>query len=1180
LESELYNSERQALNDQLRDLSPRLAGLYRRLIRLVDEDPGSDERLARASLIGHCVRELINRLPDILADVPDMLDAVSPKSSELTQRLPGLAERHADVLAKVADPTSEGGGQSIELIPVPRPLFEAMQRITDITARETARALERDAVVVARARTASGPAYERWRAARKFFMDFTHLDNHVGEDERALPANERILGHLGAIEATLSSRLTKFFDNRRVLDVFLAEANQETIDQPLGELTRYVSPEITQVRDILTRIGSLQLRRVFYGGMHNPLWVAALADEDAFKSPPEPRPDDEGNVREEPWPEMDYLVRMAQTAPREVVDVGLTLMKSKNSWVRRGLVEIAATVPVGDAARLASAFRQWGPNNFGWRTDPRHLVKMTEKLLVGGKYALGMKFAAGLFQPKKPKAPAAVPSDYVVGLEDYWYDQSLPQIAEALGSNRLGTVVLWLESYEKLTGRFDEESGSDFSFMSRTDVGSRQTSAPRVETALIDAVRDAALSQIGVAPADTVNALMRSRTSLVKRICFFVMANALTNAESSSIEGLLSAARPLMARPEFGQPEFRIEFAAFLRAMSAAVGPEELLPITATLERGPLGSVGRLKERLRATQPDSNDIDAEVETHTARWRHRFLSTVGKDSLPKTLREQLQDLDQQFGEIENPRSPDFRVTSWSGPASDVSHIELSDMEADALLRHLQTWHPDPEEWHGPSHEGQGRELTAAVTDRPDLFDRLTDSLVSLRPTYLRAVLRGWQNACAAGRSLPWPRIVAVIQQTGALPASSPFQPEGSGFDDDPDYSAAKDAAVRLIVAMVKKRTGHSAPSSADVVALAPTILSLVDDPQLWSDYLAGSAGDMDPYTLSINRTFPGAVRALGALTAWNGFAAEDGPVIKALDELLGREDPHGAVAAVFGESLTVLYAHAEHWLRANTSRIFGGEDGQTPGHQVALSTALATHNVHPKLLEVLREPIGATLRRGQPVAAGWASIRSPERLIGDWIVHTHIGGAIGRDDNLMHLFFDSASIDLRGDVLGHIGWQLMEVDSVDAAILKSAGELWDWRAAHVEKDPTAAEELKDFFWYVRSGKFSADWWVPRLNQALALSPRPDIGGMIHEQLAEASKQHPGPVLGIVRRLVAGADESNGDPYMLVEHAVPQVIASALDSDDPGIGADATALMHELGERGYIDLEAVVTAVRQK
>jgi hypothetical protein len=1177
--SPLFNPERQALNDQLLDVSPRLAGLYRRLIRLVDEDPQADESLARASLVGHCVRELMNRLPDVLADVPDMLDPVSPKTSQLLRQLQVLSEKHSDVLAKVTDLTNGDSGEGIELIPIPRPLYESLRRIIHAAEQETGRAQERDAVVVARARTASGPAYERWRAARKFFMDFTHLDNHVGQDDRAIPTDEQILEHLEAIEATLAIRLTKFFDNRRLLDDFLAEANRPAGDQGHGESVQYVSPERTVVRNLLTRIGSLPLRRVFYRGLQNPLWVTPLADEGAFKNPPEPRMDNEGNVREEPWPEMDFLIRMAQAVPREVVDVGLTLAVSKNSWVKRGLVEIAATVPAEVAASLAVAFRQWGHNNFGWRTDPRHLVTMTEKLLIDGQHKLGMKFATALFQPKKLKAPTAETSDCGVGLDDYWYEESLPRIAEALGNRRLGTLVLWLEAYEKVTGKFDDKAGTDFSYIGRAEIGARQTGPPGVETALIDAVRNAARRQMAVAPTQTVAALMRSKLSLVNRICLFVTADALRNAEPDSREALVSAVHPLIDRPEFGLPEFRIEFGAFLRATSAALGPEKLLPLAVTLERGPLGSLERLKERLAVQLDDSLDIDAEAESYTARWRHRLLSTVGKDALPATLGEQLQDLDQQFGVIENPCSPDFAMTSWSGPESVLGQNDIAAMAAQDLLRHLETWHPDPQQWHGPSHEGQGRELTAVVTDRPDLFDGLTNDILTLRPTYLRAVLRGWENACAAGHELPWPEVVAVIQRTLELPDRSPFQPEGSEFDDDPDYSAAKDAAVRLTVTMLQKRAGHSVPPLSDVMILAPTILSMVGDQQLRTDYLKTAPRDMDAFTLSVNRTLPRAVRALVALTGWNGFNAEDGPVIKSLDELLGRDDPHGAVAAVFGESVAVFFAHAQPWLLANASRIFGGDGGQTSRHQVALSTALATHNFHPKLLEVLRGPIAAALMRGQPLAVGWAYSRSPERLIGDWIVHAYIVGGISKDDDLMHLFFDQASVDLRGDVLGHIGWQLMEADSVRADILKKTGDLWDWRAAKVEERPSTSKELKDFFWYVKSGKFSAGWWVPRLNQALVLSPRPDIGGLIHEQLAEASKQYPGPVLSIVRSLVAGAVESRGDQYMLIEHAVPQIIASALDSVDPEIGAEATAFMHELGERGYIDLDASVAVLRQ-
>lgn len=193
--------------------------------------------------------------------------------------------------------------------------------------------------------------------------------------------------------------------------------------------------------------------------------------------------------------------------------------------------------------------------------------------------------------------------------------------------------------------------------------------------------------------------------------------------------------------------------------------------------------------------------------------------------------------------------------------------------------------------------------------------------------------------------------------------------------------------------------------------------------------------------------------------------------------------------------------------------------------------------------------------------------------------TYIRGDIDNDDELMRLFFDSATIAVRGDVLGHIGWSFMHADTVVPDILNRAAELWDWRARIAEDNPATVDELNGFFWYVKCGKFSVDWWVPRLRHATALSPSVGARAMIHEQLAEASTHHPGPVLDIVRRLTADADEQHNDQYMLIEHAVPQVVAAALDNPDAEICAEATALMHELGERGYIDLDAQISALRQ-
>jgi hypothetical protein len=61
--------------------------------------------------------------------------------------------------------------------------------------------------------------------------------------------------------------------------------------------------------------------------------VAALAQQAAFAAPPAPVRDDAGYVRDEPWPEIDYLVRMTKLVPEDVVNVAVDLLPSENAWV-------------------------------------------------------------------------------------------------------------------------------------------------------------------------------------------------------------------------------------------------------------------------------------------------------------------------------------------------------------------------------------------------------------------------------------------------------------------------------------------------------------------------------------------------------------------------------------------------------------------------------------------------------------------------------------------------------------------------------------------------------------------------------------------------------------------------------------------------------------------------------
>ena len=102
------------------------------------------------------------------------------------------------------------------------------------------------------------------------------------------------------------------------------------------------SPTEAEVTAALVHTGDSQRRRAFYSELANPNWLEPLARKGAFTRAPGPQATEEGWVQYSPWPEGDYLVRVAPEAPGTVVDILLNLDDQGNPFARRRVVEAAA----------------------------------------------------------------------------------------------------------------------------------------------------------------------------------------------------------------------------------------------------------------------------------------------------------------------------------------------------------------------------------------------------------------------------------------------------------------------------------------------------------------------------------------------------------------------------------------------------------------------------------------------------------------------------------------------------------------------------------------------------------------------------------------------------------------------------------------------------------------------
>lgn len=921
----------------------------------------------------------------------------------------------------------------------------------------------------------------------------------------------------------------------------------------------------------MRRLTSFQLRRAFYEGLKNPLWVKPLADAGAFSSPPEPEVGSDGTVSERYWPEANYLDAVAEHAPAEVAEVLGALAGSGNSWVRRIAFSAGSRMPSAIAAKLKPVIDGWGVSGYGWRTDPRDLVSFAVNLLDGGETKFGVSFANKLFRPTKD---TGANGDPVAELKAHWYSRELPRVTRALGENALKTILPWLILYEENERSIGEDY--DHSGFGRSEIARRRDNYHEVQDALIDAVRDAAIEHLESEPATAWAALNRNPILVVRRISLYAVAEVLGRqvADGTVNADLVSVARELMLDARSRDQLAVSDFVRLLRVLGT-VSPAELDSLEEVLASGHVTeqAAARITRNLRDQSESGAEIQNEIAQWDRHWRHRVLAGVGRELLPGVLREQLDVLDAEDGIVDDPMRPALQTSGWTGPNSPISQEEMAALAPMELAAQLEGWHDEGDGWGPePSHEGQARVLEAVITSNPQALAGQRDLVQRLRPTYLRAIVSGWEGALKAELDLPWEQVLALSGDILDHYDESDFPVEGGRFDDDADFTEAKKAAIRFLAHLASKALAANLPDE-QLSQLANLLLAAASGTAAWSEYIGtlGEESGWDPLMVSLNWKWPILLRALVNLVGLGEDRPWHSPALEALRDQLALEDTRGGSRAVLGEGLGQLFNHAHGWLVENLPTYFGTRLALDRNQQIAVTTAIAIHYYHPNLYRLLSDPMIAALDNAEQVAIGWGNDVSPQQRIGQWVIDAIIRGHIGDDDPLRTEFYARADPETRGDAIGHAAWSFMHADVVDDVIRDRLADLWDERVRHVKAHPEDKAELKDFYWFIRSEKFPASWWLPRLVEALELDGELETHGMIGEQLAAAADELPRVALDVLTMLLAPAEASSFKHYDLRTHSLAPVIAAGLRTSDARLRADARSLMNRMGERGEIDLE---------
>jgi len=645
---------------------------------------------------------------------------------------------------------------------------------------------------------------------------------------------------------------------------------------------------------------------------------------------------------------------------------------------------------------------------------------------------------------------------------------------------------------------------------------------------------------------------------------------------------LFDRAASLAKRQDLVEQSFRAEYTKFLAAISGWPREIDERQLLSVIDYGPAALHDSRRERLAQHDDTEENIDARAKEYLLAWQHRLLTAVGLDQLRGELRERLEALNQTEGVIDKPVERSIEIGA-GGPDSPLTAVEMEGMSDETLLAHLAAWHPNPNDWHGPTHQGQGEILSESLASTPQRFIAHLDRVENLRPTYIRAVLRGWQLAVEADRAIPWEEALRLSRWAVRQNDQSAVEIEGHEFDDDDGFRNTKFQVAHLLGSSLRLiESAQAAIPAALLEAATDILLELASYPEPENEDERGKKNGSDPLTRSLNTVRPVAIRGLIYLVHRRPEALSAAVALDRLAAHISPGDPSLAVAAVFGEGTGRLYDGAKPWMLNHANALFGGVGPSTPAQQVALSTALAAYGYHPALLDLLREAMAVAIKEMNldDRVTGWTGMRSFSQLLGDWILLAAVTGKISVNDELLLLWQGHADAKARGDVLGHLGWQMMHWTSVEPDTMSRAVLAWESRVSFVREHPDDAAELADFYWYVRSGKFPTAWWLPRLLEVTELEPAFKTHGMIGEQLAAAAPDDPGMALAVLENLLRDTSaQSQMTHYDLDENAIPQVLAVALESGSAELASRADVLMNLLAAGGYLDLEERVKSRRQ-
>ncbi|MGB6064038.1 MAG: hypothetical protein WBG50_04480 [Desulfomonilaceae bacterium] len=931
----------------------------------------------------------------------------------------------------------------------------------------------------------------------------------------------------------------------------------------------------------------------FFGRLSYPAWLPKLKKKGFFSGPRELVWDEETSVHYfPPWPQGQYLTRMAPQEPQQVLEILMEVDDKRNPYVRFAVMEAATKMPRQHTVEIVPKVKTWlrtARGRFLTKDCVRFLVFLANAECVEEGLDLAEELLSiSQFEDELSALSQELMWDYSDALT-----KVVPPLIDCAAMRALHLLCDLLDmSLALACGNSQQTDGRDRSDNWREQIEVEpERGFYELQNSLVTAVRDASVRLARRNPEliSSVIHELEGRSWLV----FYRLALHVLCEVGQSVPEILR--ERLIQFHRYDDYHFWNEYYRLGRIGFPHIDSQDQNRILTAIEAGT-----ELPEVRRQMEENGQEISEEAVQLEIRKRVRNRLGELRPVLNESWLSLLEGLESELGPSVPLVIPLRNYAAWSSPVPKEAR-EFGSMAVTDIVSFLESWGPPDDDRHR-SPDKVCRLLVKEIANDPEKFEREAQRFQQVDPTYIRHTLQGFREAFKAGRVSKWNNVISLCRWV----VSQGREISGRAVDSywDQNWANTRREILALVDEGLRTTSAQEIPFSLKGhvwSVLEPLTLdpepTTEDESQMLRERqdpapLAGvgfPAFGNHPGDVASNSLRPLAIRTAVSYGMWvrRNMSQTENPdqgqkpgfeempeVREVLDYHLDpQNDSSISVAYLYGKEFRCLYVLDRDWVEENKARIFAKGKVERERGAAAWGGYLLTCRAPAPGFDVLQQQYERAVKElGRP-ASETGHFVNLDLLVGEHLRELYRLGkiALGDPGSIWEQFFEQAGDEIIGILISNIGRDLFKEDAFPEQWLDKLRKLWEWRISRISADRNPAAhriELKAFGAWFGSGKFDDVWALNRLLEVLQMNDEVETHNEVVHRLSILADQFSGKVLDCAIPIVRGVTKNWKLHYC--EEDLKTIISVAESVEEKGVrqkGGELKSILLSKGRTEY-------------